>query len=326
MCGMDVSSKVPASFKGTSVLEYLVRRFTYLPEATWRQLMREGRISRNGVSCDETMVVAQGDTLRCDLPDFEAPTVDLNYAIVYEDEWLLGINKPAGLRVHSGGKFVNANLVYHLRHVHQPAYPEIDLANRLDADTSGLVLLARDKSVLRHLARQFAEGLVEKQYLAVVIGRPSPAHGTINLPIGQVKGAQVPRFQVDGVTGKTAVTRYETVRGLGDHHTLLALHPEHGRTHQLRVHLAAIGHPIAGDALYTMNDDDYLQWRRNPPAQSVFQRQALHSYSLTFLHPVHRTSCTLVAPMASDIEQFIRNRTANFETLKRDTPFWVSPD
>jgi 23S rRNA pseudouridine1911/1915/1917 synthase len=306
---MDVSSKVPASFNGASVLEYLVRRFTYLPEAAWRQLVHDGRISRNGACCDEAMVVAKGDTIRCDLPDFEAPAVNLDYTIVYQDEWLLAVNKPPGLRVHSRGKFVSANLVYHLRHVHQPAYPEIDLVNRLDADTSGLVLLARDKAVLRHLARQFAQGLVEKQYLAVVTGRPCPGQATIDLPIGPVRQAQVPRFQVDHDTGKAAVTRYETVRELGDRHTLLALHPEHGRTHQLRVHLAAIGHPIAGDALYTMSDDDYLEWRRNPPAQAIWQRQALHSHKLTFLHPVQRAACTLVAPLATDIEQFIQDIT-----------------
>ena len=310
MRNMDVSSKVPASFQGASVLEYLVRRFTYLPETTWRQLVREGRISRNGVRCDETVRLARGDMLRCELPDFEAPLVNLDYTVVYADPWLLAINKPPGLRVHSRGKFVNANLVYHLRHVHQPAYAGIDLVNRLDADTSGLVLLARDKPTLRHLARQFAEGLVEKQYLAVVTGRPAPGHGTINLPIGPVKEARVPRFQVDRDTGKTAVTRYETVRELGDQHTLLALHPEHGRTHQLRVHLAAIGHPIAGDALYTMNDDDYLQWRRNPPTPHLLQRQALHSHRLTFRHPVHRTTCTLVAPLATDIERFIQDKAA----------------
>lgn len=302
---MNVSSKVPALFHGVSVPEYLATRFTYLSEAIWRELVQDGRILHNGVVCDATRLVSQGDIIGCDLPDFEAPVVNLDYEIVYEDEWLLGINKPAGLRVHSGGKFVTANLVYHLRHVHQPAYPEANLVNRLDADTSGLVLLARNKDVLSQLMQQFAAGLVHKQYLAVVTGCPSPTDGTIRLPIGPVKDARVPRFGIDGTEGKTAVTHYKTVRRLTDNFTLLNLQPETGRTHQLRVHLAAIGHPIAGDALYSMNDDDYLDWRRNPPPQATWQRQALHSHRLQFHHPIHQTVCTLTAPLATDIEQFI---------------------
>jgi 23S rRNA pseudouridine1911/1915/1917 synthase len=306
---MNVSSKVPAMFDGVSVLHYLATRFTYLPEATWRELIEEGRIFCNGVLSDGTTHVAQDDIIRCDLPAFEAPTVNFAYEVVYEDEWLLGINKPAGLRVHSRGKFVTANLIYHLRHVRQPAYPEANLVNRLDADTSGLVLLARDKAVLSRLMGQFAAGTVDKRYLAVVAGCPSPANGTISLPIGPVQDARVPRFAVDSSEGKSAVTHYQTVRNLSNNFTLLELHPETGRTHQLRVHLAAIGHPIAGDALYTMTDADYLDWRRNPQPPAVIQRQALHSHQLQFLHPIHQTTCTITAPLATDIEQFIQNVT-----------------
>ncbi len=304
---MNVASKVPAAFDGLSVVEYLASRFTYLPAATWRKLLGEERIFCNGVLCDETLIVARGDSIRCDLPKIDPPAVNLDYTIVYQDEWLLGINKPAGLRVHSGGKFVNANLIFHLRHRHQPSFPDANPVHRLDADTSGLVLLARNKLVLSQLVGQFAEGLVEKKYLAVVNGCPSPANGTINLPIGPVKGARIPRFGIDQAKGKTAVTHYQTIRKLNDRYSLLELRPASGRTHQLRVHLAAIGHPIAGDALYTMNDADYLAWRCNPPAQtSSLGRQALHSHQLQFLHPIHGTSFSLDAPVAADIEQFIQ--------------------
>ncbi len=309
MATMKVSSKVPAALNGMSVADYLATRFTYLPETSWRELVQEGRISCNGVICILTTTVARGDTIHCDMPDFGAPAVNLDYTIVYADEWLIGVNKPAGLRVHSRGKFVNANLIYHLRHVRQPSYPEAHLVNRLDADTSGLVLLARDKAVLRQLMHQFAGGLVTKDYLAVVKGRPCPAQGTISLPIGPVKGARVPRYGIDTTLGKTAVTHYQTVRELTDSLTLLELKPETGRTHQLRVHMAAIGHPIAGDALYSMNDDDYLDWLHNPPTPTptTLQRQALHSHQLQFFHPILKTTCTLSAPLASDIAQFIKN-------------------
>lgn len=310
---MNVASKVTAPYHGLSLLDYLADRFTYLNAAAWRELIQQGRIHCNGGVASESTTVARDDLIRCDLPDFEAPAVNFAYRLVYQDEWLLAVNKPAGLRVHSGGKFITANLIYHLRHLHQPAYPEANLVNRLDADTSGLVLLARDTSVLSALARQFAQGLVDKRYLAVVQGRPSPASGSIDLPIGPVKDARVPRYGIDRTAGKAALTRYATVRTLSEHYTLLELRPQSGRTHQLRVHLAAIGHPIAGDALYTMNDDDYLAWRRKPPLQAGQQRQALHSHQLRFLHPVLKTMTTLAAPLAEDIEEFIREITAGVD-------------
>ncbi len=199
-----------------TVPAYLAGRFTYLSAAAWCQLIEEGRISCNGVICGLATTVVRGDTIRCDMPDFDTPEVNLDYSIVYEDAWLLAVNKPAGLRVHSGGKFVNANLIYHLRHVHQPPYPEVNLANRLDADTSGLVLLARDKTVLSQLMQQFANGSVVKHYLAVVSGRPSPSAGTISLPIGPVKGGKVPCYDVNRDHGKAAVTHYQTLRELSD--------------------------------------------------------------------------------------------------------------
>lgn len=307
---MQVSSKVPAPFNGVSALDYLATRFTYLPKAGWRQLLLDRRIFCNGAPCGVETTVAKDDIISCELPAFEEPGVNLDYTIVYEDEWLLAINKPAGLRVHSSGKFVKSNLTYHLRHRHQPAYPEASLVNRLDADTSGLVLLARDKEVHRQLAQLFVDGGMEKRYLAVVAGSPSPASGSIDLPIGPVKEAAIPRFWVGGETAKPALTHYTTIRQLGDNFSLLELRPETGRTHQLRVHLAAIGHPLAGDGLYTMNDTDYLQWRRNPPPQTTWQRQALHSHQLQFLHPVLQTNCTLTAPLAADMEQFIATASA----------------
>jgi len=306
---MKVSSKVPARLAGVSLLKYLAQRFSYLSESAWQELLLDGRISRNGVRSDGTVQIKSGDVIGCDLPDFKAPEVNFDYSIVHQDEWLLAINKPAGLRVHSGGRFVTANLMYHLRHIHQPPYPEAYLVNRIDADTSGLILLARDKRVLSELMRQFSAGEVKKRYLAVVAGCPSPASGSIMLPIGPVEGAAVPRYRVDQDAGKSAVTHYRTIRKLSPAFTLLELQPETGRTHQLRVHLAALGHPLAGDALYTMDDAAYLVHRRNSVLPAGLQRQALHSERLTINHPVLKTSLTLVAPLANDIERFIRNVT-----------------
>jgi RluA family pseudouridine synthase len=309
---MKVAAKVPAAYHGAALCDYLAGRFTYLGKTEWQELIAEGKVTCAGERCDGERLVRQGEEIACELPAHEPPQVNYAYRIVYEDEWLLAVDKPPGLRVHSGGKFVHANLIYHLRHLRQPPYPAVDLVNRLDADTSGLVLLAKEKAVLNALMAQFRAGTVVKRYLAVVTGRPAPDDGTIDLPLGPVENALVPRFAVDRAQGKAAVSHYRTLRPLGSAYTLLALTPETGRTHQLRVHLAAIGHPLLGDALYTMSDADYLAHRLQPPPSEILSRQALHSHQLQFLHPVEKKILTLTAPLAADIEGFIASLSPGF--------------
>lgn len=303
---MIYSSKVPETCDEMEISSYLANRFTYLTQEMWSELVEDGRISCNGIRCQTTTIIRAGDNICCQLPEFEQPAVNFDYEIIYEDEWLLAVNKPPGLRVHSSGKFVNANLIYHLRHARQIPYPEINLINRLDADTSGIVLLAKKKEILPQMMRNFAENSVEKIYLAIVSGVPSPADGIVNLPIGRVADARVPRFTIDREGGKRAVTHYRTISPLGTRFSLLELRPETGRTHQLRVHLSSIGHPIVGDALYTMNDPDYLDWRINK-THSPFplKRQALHSHHLIFTHPVDQTPCRLTAPLPPDLTEFM---------------------
>ncbi|NJN54830.1 MAG: RluA family pseudouridine synthase [Anaerolineae bacterium] len=250
---MQVSSKVTAAYKQTAVLDYLAGRFTYRSRAEWLDLVAHGRVTRNGQPCTVDTIVTQGDVVGCDLPDMPLPEkFDFNYQIVYEDDWLLGINKPGHLLVHDKRQFAQANLIYHLRVLHQPPHPEAKLANRLDKDTSGVVLAARDSQTLQMMQQLFAGQQVQKEYLALVRGVPTPAAGVIDLPVDRLHSLPgVYRFGVvEG--GKTAVTHYETVQTFGEQFALLRLFPKTGRTHQLRVHLQAIGHTIVGDVLYSL--------------------------------------------------------------------------
>ncbi|MFO7681304.1 MAG: RluA family pseudouridine synthase [Chloroflexota bacterium] len=306
--GMDVSSKVPAGFKNALLVDYLAARFSYFPAQTWAGLVENGRLSHNNRPCTLETRVRQGDLVTYHMPD-PAPPENMDAPILYEDDWLLGVAKPAGLRMHSQGKFVTENLIYYLRYQHEPPYLEADLVNRLDTYTSGVVVLAKDKETLRQLSASFAAGQVEKTYLAVVDGQPEPAGGVIDLPLGGVAGTKTARQQVlrDG-GGKTAVTHYHTLETLGPSHALLQLRPQTGRTHQLRVHLAAIGHPIVGDALYQMSDEDYLHWVQNGRSSSqmpLLQRQALHCAATQFIHPVTGKQCALEAPLPADMVDLI---------------------
>ncbi|PIE80486.1 MAG: hypothetical protein CSA11_07750 [Chloroflexi bacterium] len=311
---MQVSSKVITGFKNVLLVDYLAARFPYFSAKKWAALVTNGRLTHNGQTATLATRVRQGDTIIYHMPDPEPPA-DWVVPIVYEDKWLLGVNKPAGLRVHSQGKFIAENLIYYLRYQHQPPFPDVNLVNRLDIHTSGVVVLAKDKQVLRQLSADFAAGQVTKTYLAVVHGQPAPPSGVIELPLARVPGTKTARQQVVGAgEGKTAVTHYQLLETLGADYALLQLHPQTGRTHQLRVHLAAIGHPIVGDGLYQLNDEDYLHWLRNgrsPQQMPLIQRQALHCAATQFTHPVSGHPCQLEASLADDMTQLIDKLSGN---------------
>lgn len=311
---MIVSSKVTAVFHQKPLLDYLAGRFTYQTREIWQARIEAGDVTCNGRSTTPHQIVRQGDVIACDLPNPPLPDVNLNYEIVYEDEWLLGVNKPGNLKVHGHGRFVQANLIYQLRHNHVPPYPEATLINRLDKDTSGVVLLARDSDTLRAVQTQFAERTVEKTYLAVVHGIPTPAVQEISLPIGRLPSAAgVYRY---GVTddGKPAQTLLELIRPFPPNYALVRLIPKTGRTHQLRVHLAALGHPIVGDSLYTMNDAEFLaQFEADNRVEAALPRQALHCTQTIIWHPQEKRPLTITAPLASDIQTFLKTIDPSFE-------------
>lgn len=304
---MVVSSKVTAAYKQVPLLAYLSQRFTYKTETEWQTLIQDGRVTCNGQIGQPQTIVSQGDHIACHLPDNIPADVDLNYKIIYEDEWLLAVNKPANLRVHDKRRYAQANLIYHLRHQHQPPYPNLTLVNRLDKNTSGIVLAAKDKATARQLQEQFRERQVKKVYLAVVAGIPRPAAGVIDLPVGRLPSLPgVYRFGIDRQQGKPAVTHYETEQTFANQYALVKLRPQTGRTHQLRVHMQAVGHTIIGDELYNLTDEQFLDWvedkRPLTPALALLKRQALHSWQTQFIHPHSNRACRLEAPLPADIQ------------------------
>lgn len=310
---MIVSSKVTAVFHQKPLLDYLAGRFTYQPRDTWQARIAAGDVTCNGRSATPHQIVRQGDMIACELPEPPLPDINLDYQVVYEDAWLLAVNKPGNLKVHGQGRFVQANLVYQLRHNHTPPYPEAMLINRLDRDTSGVVLLARDADTLREVQAQFAARTVAKTYLAVIEGIPATAVQTIDQPIGRLPSAEgVYRFGVVA-DGKPAQTVVQMIRPFPPHHALVRLTPQTGRTHQLRVHLAAIGHPIAGDRLYTLSDADFLAWCEDKSSDAgQLQRQALHCAATTIWHPQQKRPLTVTAPLASDIRTFLQSLDPTF--------------
>ncbi len=301
---MRVSSKTPTHYKNTPIVDYLAARFNYVSRQVWLDRILSGDVYLNGEIATPKLLVRQGDTVACQIPDFTPPEINLNYAILYQDDWLLAVNKPPNLRVHGDGKWTTANLIYHVRHQHSPPYPEAALINRLDADSSGVVLLARDAETLRLMSRQFQERRVEKRYLALVHGVPLPASSVIDAPIGKSASSaiKVRQTTVDPVKPKPAITHYETTQHWDDSYALLTIRPETGRTHQIRVHLASIGCPIVGDALYNLSDEQFeAHCQDKSRYQMLMNRQALHSASVQFRHPHLHKSLLIEAAMPADM-------------------------
>jgi RluA family pseudouridine synthase len=182
-----------------------------------------------------------------------------------------------------------------LRFAHDPPYPEATLINRIDAYTSGVILVAKDSESLRTVQAQFQDGSVCKEYIAIVYGVPTPPQGVIDMPIGAVPDARPPRFWVrDVVKPRESVTHYSVTNTLHDDRAMLRLTPKTGRTHQLRVHLAAIGHPIVGDWLYANG-------AAPPHPDSDRSPHLLHSALTEFLHPQTQKRCIIEAPLPADM-------------------------
>jgi len=309
---MIFSSSVPADFASCSLVHYLSHRFTYLSEDDWRGQITLGRITRNGEPCLVDMPIQAGDAIAFDVnqEEFPEPDADLAFQLIHEDEWLLGINKPGNLLVHRQGRSLTHNLIYQLRHAHQPPYPEAGVVNRLDRETSGVVLVARRPEFLARLNALFARHVVIKTYLAVVQGRPQAPQGVIDIPIGRDPDSAVSYRYSAGpraIATKEAVTRYQVVAGSGNW-SLLRLTPETGRTHQLRVHLAHIGHPIMNDKLYGRTDREFFEWRDRPlaaQAEKLASRQALHAESLQFVHPWTGKEVLISAALPKDMQDLL---------------------
>ena len=309
---MIFSSLVPSNLpKGVLLIDYLAGRFTYYDHQGWQSLISAGKIACNGKAAGDTDTVVPGDTISYDAGEFEEPPADLSYRIIYEDPWFLGIDKPGNLLVHRAGKSFRNNLIYQLRETHVPPYPTAHSIHRLDRETSGVLLVAKNSEVIGSLSRGFNDGKVEKIYMAVVHGHPATQE--INLPIGKASGSSNScKFDIDPA-GKTAETLILDTRPLNRHYSLVTLQPVTGRTHQIRVHLAAIGAPVVGDKLYIPSgESDYFELRNSQAEFSPelkFRRQALHCASITFLHPFLGSKCKVAAEMRADMRELIEQLT-----------------
>lgn len=266
-----------------------------------QQWIRDGNITVNGRSVKANYKLKADDRVHGILvaaKDIQVEPEPIPLDIVYEDQDVIVVNKPRGMVVHpapghTGGTLVNA-LLYHcddLSGINGELRPGI--VHRLDKDTSGLIVAAKNDKAHRHLSAQLKERSVERRYLAIVHGVPRHDQGTVDAPIGR-DPIHRKKFTVTDKNSKEAITHF-VVKERFKEAALLELALETGRTHQIRVHMKFIGHPLIGDPLYGPSS-----------RRTRFEGQALHAAALAFDHPRSGERMRFAAPLPKDMEQLLQ--------------------
>jgi 23S rRNA pseudouridine1911/1915/1917 synthase len=271
-----------------------------LSRAVVQRLIKTGEVTVNGQPSRPSYRVQAGDEVVVRVPvETPEPVVpeDIPLDIIYEDDVLLAVNKPAGMVVHPAlghpsGTLVNAVLAHCPQIADVGGLERAGIVHRLDKDTSGLILIAKDEATRAALQRQFKRRRVAKTYLALVEGHVQPREGIIEAPVGRDK-RQRKRMAVVR-RGREARTTYRAVEYFADH-TLLEVRPYTGRTHQVRVHLAWLGYPIVGDRVYGRRRQRLLR-----------DRHFLHAAQLRFTHPNADEEVDFKAPLPPELSAVLR--------------------
>ena len=266
--------------------------------------IKEGKVFVNGCNKKSSFKVRNGDLITFDFPEKPKETAvepeDLPLKIIFEDRDVIVVNKDPGMIVHpvprkQSGTLVNALLNHcsDLQGIGGVVRPGI--VHRLDKDTSGILVVAKNEMAHNSLTSQFKERLTSKEYIAIVKGR-TPETGEIDIPIARHKTNRL-KMTVDD-EGKKSLTRYIVLCHFGDVASLILVKPRTGRTHQIRVHMKSTGHPLLGDHLYGKANEDRVYG---------VERQMLHALRLSFYHPRSGERVTFQAPLPEDIKAAIKN-------------------
>jgi 23S rRNA pseudouridine1911/1915/1917 synthase len=311
--------------------QYVVDRVGYLSRNEVQRLIEEGFVTVNNKKSKSSYRPREKDVVVITAPPPRAATIeaeDIPLDVVYEDDHMLAINKQTNLIVHPARGVWNGTLVNALVHygkVHGSKWSTINgpwrpgILHRLDRNTTGIMLVAKSDEAHWRLARQFENRTIQKTYMALVHGVPQLLSDIINAPIGRDKFVREKMAVRRLDTGaKEAVTMYQVKQKAAskpgeiwkysspgpastneEKFALVKLSPKTGRTHQLRVHMSHLGHPIVGDVTYGGRAMEAVD------ASWAFSRQALHAYEITFVHPITLNSMTLGAPLPSDIRKVL---------------------
>ncbi len=277
------------------------------PRNQVQRWIRDGHVRVGGRMEKPSYSILEGDRIECDPPEPKDDRVspeEGNLLVLYEDADLVVLDKPSGLTVHPGAGRATGTLAHHLL----ARYPEMagvggpgrpGIVHRLDQGTSGVLVVARTAAAYRRLARAFAAREIDKRYLAIAYGEPKPPEGTVDAPIGRhaIRRKEM-TVRADGRPSRTGYRTLAARAGIA----LVELDLETGRTHQIRVHLKHLGHPLVGDPVY-----GEARWKALPRSVQArlrdFPRPALHAWRLALTHPIDGRRLAFEAPVPDDLRE-----------------------
>jgi 23S rRNA pseudouridine955/2504/2580 synthase len=304
---MKLEYKVSADAAGQRLDKFLRKRLETLPLSHLYKLVRTKKVRVNGARAEIAQLLQQGDQIVVHVlqaaqpPPKEPRAVPQEFSVLYEDEHILVCDKPAGLAIHPGTGITGATLVDEVRaylerqglHIPEGEFKPSP-AHRLDRETSGAVVVAKTRQAMVRLTEMFTAGEPDKTYYALAKGRFQKEQGSIDLRLSEHQQTGSSKAE-RGVNMQTALTHWKKLAG-GPEATLLELTIETGRTHQIRRHLDAIGHPIVGDSKY----GDF-PFNRIAQRQWGLRRMFLHSARLSLSHPITKKRLQLVSPLPSEL-------------------------
>jgi 23S rRNA pseudouridine1911/1915/1917 synthase len=311
-----LTSRITSNYAGLRLIDFLCSRFKYHTREQWNDIILRGKVSVNGAGSIPEYVLKKNDSVSYTVV-LREPPVDTGIKILHEEDTFLVAYKPGNLPSHADGNFIKNTFIYILRQrmIEHGYTGPVKLVHRLDRETSGVMVIGKTDDAHRNLVRQFEDGAVKKEYLAV-------ARGIITEDAFQVSGAIAPdeestisirkKVVPEGTSGsRSASTRFEVIERLHDA-TLVRCLPATGRTNQIRVHLAHVGHPLIGDKLYGRTDEQFLEFVRRAREGNFdilpwmeAPRHLLHAAKLSFNHPITGTYISFEYPVPDDMRSYI---------------------
>ena len=282
--------------------KYLAEAYPEITRSYMQKLIEDGLVLVNGISCTKKTAVSEGDIVSFEIPEpkeLDVSAEDIPLHIVYEDDSLIVVNKPRGMVVHPANGNQEGTLVNALLHHCKGRLSSINgvirpgIVHRIDKDTSGILLVAKTDSAHLSLAEQIKEHSVKREYVALLDGVIKHDNGTVNKPIGRSEKDRK-KMAITMHNSRNAVTHYEVLERYSGY-CLVKCRLETGRTHQIRVHMASLGHPVTGDSVY------------GAKKQKLFQRgQLLHAKTIGFIHPESGEYMEFTSDLPEEFQEVLR--------------------
>ncbi len=292
--------------KRGKLLPFLRNNFKFLDKNNLINLLESKRVNINGTIVIENVLLNEGDLVTILTPKCMEPKVNTNYKIIYEDEYLVVVDKPANLPIHPAGKYYFNTLTYMLKR----KYDYIQPINRLDRETSGVVLFGKDKNFINKVRMLFDKNLIEKEYLAVCFGKIKDVE--LNDPLMVKKVGKIRDKVVVDSKGKKSLTKVNLIAS-SNKFSVVKINIKTGRKHQIRAHLAHIKHPIIGDKQYGNYPGLFDRWMQGKDVGDEIiekfgaSRQLLHCARIEFKHPIINKKVVFKAKTPLDMKRFIYN-------------------